>query len=494
MNENTEERHGDSEKAEVLEQTEQVEQARPEPEFRLTVATDKMAAYLSVVNRRDVGTISPAQILSFLAENGIVYGIKETEVEDYCAHQKFFLELLCAEGDPAEPEEDGEIVYYFRRDVKACPKEREDGTVDFRNLGMMQEIKADTVLCTLKLPEGGKDGTDIFGRPVKRRPGRVPRLPQGNNTYPSADGFSLLAKVDGCICYKNELVSIDDIYVIKGDVDHSVGNIMFSGSVLVHGDVRSGFKIVSGGDIQVRGVVEAAEIEAKGNITISLGMVGMGRGVFKAGGTVTAKYFENTTGYCEQNVFADFYVNSHITAGGSIVARGSRAAVLGGSYQAKKAIYVGTVGSDANIATLLEIMDARLIEAVSGARNPAVKQLSKRLEELMHTYDEFEKKRKFYQSGENIDFAMLKKLLLRKSHLERQIKECEDKLREMDKKDVFNDYKIAVKHIAYPGTKIVMGPFVYNLMQKEHHTKYVLDGHDIQRADVLPSDTIERNG
>ena len=52
------------------------------------------------------------------------------------------------------------------------------------------------------------------------------------------------------------------------------GNINFTGSVIVEGDVNEGMKVIASGDITVGGFVESAMIESGGDVTISGGIIG----------------------------------------------------------------------------------------------------------------------------------------------------------------------------------------------------------------------------
>ena len=57
-------------------------------------------------------------------------------------------------------------------------------------------------------------------------------------------------------------------FEVDGDVDVSIGNISFVGSIIVRGTIRSGFKVEAEGDIEVWGNVEAATVQSQGNVII----------------------------------------------------------------------------------------------------------------------------------------------------------------------------------------------------------------------------------
>lgn len=108
-------------------------------------------------------------------------------------------------------------------------------------------------------------------------------MPSGTNTVISEDKLSLLAAVDGCIENLHSRINVNDVFIVRGNVDSASGNVNANGSVIVQGDVMEGFSVKAGQDISVRGMVEGAILEAKGTISLSNGMNGMGRGTLKAG-------------------------------------------------------------------------------------------------------------------------------------------------------------------------------------------------------------------
>lgn len=79
-------------------------------------------------------------------------------------------------------------------------------------------------------------------------------------------------------------LAIESVYEIKEDVSLKTGNIDFNGTVIIRGDVPTGFSIKASGDILIDGLVEAAHIEAKGSVTIVKGIVGSRTGGIIAGG------------------------------------------------------------------------------------------------------------------------------------------------------------------------------------------------------------------
>ncbi len=138
-----------------------------------------------------------------------------------------------------------------------------------------------------------------------------------------------------------------NVYIVKKDVDFSTGNINFSGSVMVNGDVRSGFKIIAQDDVQVNGVVEDAVIESNGNVLLKTGFVGRGKGQIIAQGDVTVKFCENETIISEGDIYISEYVmHSKIITKGNLYVTDKTGLIVGGETYAVKCIEANVVGNE----------------------------------------------------------------------------------------------------------------------------------------------------
>lgn len=473
-------------------------EAEPKPELELQVATDKMAAYLRVQaapngNRE----VTCEEIMDFLRQAGICYGIFDGAIREYCEKKQFFLELKCAEGLPPVDEENGKIIYNFRTEQSNAPQQKEDGTVDYMNLGLVQNVSPGDVLCRIIPPSPGKDGIDIYNTPVEYTRGKIPKFPSGKNTIISEDGLTLTAAIDGCIEYKNAMLNINDAFVVHGDVGSSSGNIVFSGTVTVQGDVREGFTVKAGRDIIIRGFVEGATIEAGGNVTIAKGMNGMGKGVIRAEGDISGKYFENVSLFCKGNVYADVIMNSRTQAEGSVFLKGRNALLIGGSCQVGRRVYAGTIGNENNSHTEVCIASQELQKLLSDLAGGETEKLRASLASAKEKEAVYKTRiaalTREIAGNQNADAvkAELRSAILKKGHLEAEIRELEKKIAasEKDKQSSADFNVIGVKTI-FAGTKLKIGNFVQILSENFTNIKFYSDRGSIVNGPVLPSDRI----
>ena len=208
-------------------------------EFR--TENNNLTAFLRVKTIKPDQTLSYEEVADFLKQKKVSHGIREKAIREYCEQKKYFTELVCAQGLPPVDGEDGTLEFLFKVKQDIIPSAEDDGTVDYRDLGLVQNIRKGEPLCRITPPKPGSDGVDVFGRAIDFKEGLVPHFPTGRNIAASEDGLTLVALVDGCIEYKSMVLNVLDSYIVHGDVDGASGNIDTVGSVTVLGDVLKAF-------------------------------------------------------------------------------------------------------------------------------------------------------------------------------------------------------------------------------------------------------------
>ena len=470
----------------------------PKPQFDLTVSVDNMLAFLRVKPANADQVVTYDEVVDYLTQKGITYGICEDDIRDFCETRKFYTELLCAKGDLPVDGEDGSITYNFSTNTDFRPKERADGTVDFRDLDMVKNIAKGEELCRITPPVPGKDGTDVFNRTVPFKPGRSPLLPGGINTAVSEDGLALIAEVDGCINFTSSRIDVSEVFIVRGDVNSASGNINSIGSIIVQGDVREGFSVKAGKDISIHGMTEGAIIEAGGNITISNGMNGMGKGSLKAGGNIVGKYFENSILTAKGDIYADVLMNCRATAGGSIILKGNKASLIGGKYEAGQKIVAHNIGTGTSKATKVSIQSPKLNDLlVIGSEEESMEALEQQLTNAKNDLEDFQSKfadlraqiRADNQMEPEKQSQMIKAAIIKKAKMADEVQNIKDKLKIAgEKKNSLSEFKIVGSSVVYIGTKMSIGPFNLTLMNDYSNMKFYANADEIVFSPVLPSD------
>lgn len=261
-------------------------------------------------------------------------------------------DLLIAEGREPTPGRDGEITYKFRTDLDEIRLvEDERGKVNFRELGLIQNVEPKQVLAVATKPTAGRPGVDVFGKPVRPVPGKAARLRTNEYVEIGADGLTATAKINGCVHLDNMIITVKPVYIVRGDVNFSVGNVDFNGTVRVLGSVLEDFHIVARGDVVIDGDVEKATIECEGSVFVRGSILGKEGARINAGKDIVANIAVNADLRAAGDIrIAEELVNSTVTAGHAVRLDGAKRRLMGGRVTAYTEIRVGTVGSENGLA------------------------------------------------------------------------------------------------------------------------------------------------
>lgn len=314
---------------------------------QIQVARDKKLAHITVIPPQNEGPpLQREDVEKEIAAAGVAYGVSQECLDmlfgydpPYDRTEVLAQALLPQKGNNAE------IQYHFSSTKELRPKLLPDGSVDFKDLGLVQNVRAGDVLCT-KLPATpGIPGTDVTGRDIPPAPGRDIALPAGNGTKISDDGLRLVAAFDGQVDIANKRVIVMNTFTVKGDVGVGTGNIDFVGNVQVGGSVTTGFMVKAAGNVTVNGMLDGGAIEAGGNVTIQDGFNGLSVGAIKAGGDLKCKYLQNCKADVGNNVYTGSIVGSTVHCSGTINVLGAKSQIYNSSLTARHAINCVNVGS-----------------------------------------------------------------------------------------------------------------------------------------------------
>lgn len=324
----------------------------------VTVASDKMAAWLQVDPAYGGKELTRAMIADVLEQKGIVYGLKPEVIEDALA-QSYLPNTVVAEGFTPVKGKDAyfESLIEFP-DEKGRPKVREDGSVDYHDLGIVVTVEIGQHLMRKHPPTGGTTGMNVLGEELPSQVGKDKTFSEMKGSMISLEDSNLLiASTAGQPTLGPNYVKIDPVFRV-GDVGYQTGDIKFSGTVIVNGGVSSGFTITAGGDVIVTGPVEASVIESWGNIDLKAGVIGQGKAKIKSKGNIHAKFIENAHIESEGSIFvSDMIMHSDVTASDRIeVGTGAgKGQIVGGTCRATVLVKSKIIGSTASTTTMIEV-------------------------------------------------------------------------------------------------------------------------------------------
>lgn len=449
--------------------------------FDLTIAPNKMTAVARFYPPSNFGaSYTFEEIMEDLTLKKIKVGVDEEVIRNYLENKCFCKNYVIARGiDPIQGT-DASIEYFFNTNPNVKPEVKEDGSVNFFNLQTISSCKKGQVLARLTREDPGRPGINVCGERVMQRTVKKGQLKYARNIALDEDGLQLIAQVSGHVSLVDDKVFVSDVYEVN-DVDTSTGNIEYAGSVMIKGNVRTGFSVKAEGNIEVSGVVEGAVLEAGGNIIIARGVNGMGRGILKANGNVISKFIENANVSSGGYVQAEAILHSKVAAKGDIEVIGRKANITGGSICSGTMISAKTIGSTMGTDTFVEVgidptikarynqLQAELIDAKKNVNNmqPILTTLTKKL-----------------SAGEKLSPDQIKylqklaegcKMLQQK--IESHDKELED-LAEIMSNDTVAQIKVL--HEIYPGTKITISDVSMYVKQVSGHCRFIKSQGDVK--------------
>lgn len=355
-------------------------------DLMFTFASGEMEAYVTVLVPGKV--ITRKNLMERLEESGIVKGVIDEVIDQLVEGRYGERPLLIARGNIPYKGEDGWYEYFFRTDLNRRPKVMEDGSVDYQNIEWFEMVHAGQKVAYYHEAKEGQEGYTVTGKPIPARKGFEQRVLVGKGFKLEDDKKTYIALADGMVQLEgNELKITDHLEV--DEVNLATGNVSFSGSVHIRGDVTTGTTVRAGGDVVVDGNVEGATIISNGSVILKKGMNGTASGMIHSDKDVVSRFFEAVTVVAKGNIEVDKCLNSELCAGGKIT---STRVIAGGVAQAEKGFRVQNVGNQAGRETTLKVLvNEEDWQQYKQIKNE-IKEIAQEVQMLNKTYEEFKAK------------------------------------------------------------------------------------------------------
>ncbi|MDY6934237.1 MAG: FapA family protein [Spirochaetota bacterium] len=335
----------------------------PNPEYdgsvSIEVAEDEMKAYAIFSPPHFSGKhLELDEVLDALDAVGVVSGIEEDRIKTYLDAMNYRESLCAAEGRNPTHGRDARIDYKVRIDKSdSLFEEDEKGQVDFRNLDLLENVVVGQLLAVKVSADEGTPGRTVKNRILPAKSGKDIVMKYGKGTILSEDGLELTAEINGQVVFQNNKISIEPVYIVKGDVSLETGNIIFLGSIVISGNVQDNFIVRAAGNIEVKGSVQKAFLESEGDIIVRQGIVGRDESKIEStGGSVYAKFIQTSNVIAEKDVIvSEGILHSHVDAGDRILCNGRRARIVGGVIRAGGEVNARYLGSDSFTKTEIRV-------------------------------------------------------------------------------------------------------------------------------------------
>ncbi len=449
---------------------------------RVHIAPDRMAAYLEIRNDIDTpGELSVGHVLDALARLGVTEGIQRDIID---ATIEFFNEFgegeegaEIARGTPPKNGADGRVERLVTV-PSAGPKQNKNGTIDFRETGTIVPVKKGRPLVRIIPPGKGEDGHDVYGNVLKAKSGTPATVPQTENTTcHRGDPGVLVAAIDGSVVFAGGEMRVSACHCVAGHVDYATGNIRFQGTVKIGGDVKAGFTVEATGDIEVGGTVEDAVVKGGGDVTVTCGFVGSGKGVVEAGRCVRVGFVRNQTVRAGGDILVGGEAfNSTLTTQRRLLINGKGMGLRGGRAFAARGMELSNLGTEAEVKTVVELgCDAETWKSITQweERIAVLKKKSALYHNQLTEIENAKKKSK--QLFEKL-IEKMETVMEEKTAVDDQLRTLQARLKKLEHdKGVYRTPRLAVAGSTYPGVVLAILGFTKSVDRPLKRTAFSLE-------------------
>jgi uncharacterized protein len=363
----------------------------------VSIAENEMEAYLSLGVPEGLAEITINDILYKFYEYGVEKGINEKLIAKLLGAGQPVRNSVVAKGKQVVNGKDGSIKVLIDLDKNAKPMITDEGSVDFRNINLIKIVDQDQLLAVKEPPTEGEDGFTVTGRIIEARPGEDILLPRGKNTYLAEDGLQLFSSLIGNVFIEGDVLNVENVYVVKANVDFSTGNISYPGDVVINGDVKADFSVHTEGSIVVRGTVEAAElVSTNGDVEVKKGIIGTQqekKAKIVAGKSVKALFIQEAVVSAGKDVEVGSYIlNSAIHAEKDVIALRDRGMIAGSNVFSGSCVRAKNIGSISDTKTQIKVG-----KIVKGDVEFKAKQLDEELEVFIDEEKQLRKRMEFLE-------------------------------------------------------------------------------------------------
>ncbi len=406
-------------------------------------------AYIVMFPPRGGGLdVTREMIDKLLEKNHIVYNLNDQVINEAVENKRYRSEFLAASALMPVEGESGTVTYTYAQNNELVPKEGLNDFVDYKELGLIRNVRQGDVLAKITFPVEGIDGIDIRGRTIKAKKVKKADYKLGRNTALTEDGTTIYASCDGNVTYGAGAFNVDPSITINGDVDASTGNIDFIGDVIIKGEVMEGYSVYAERNLIITGNVNNATVKTGGTLV----MKGCINSSITAAGNINCQFCEHSRIYSNGNIIAANFLDCEVFCGGSLTS----GSLGGGIYTVLCSAEVTNLGTRAYAYTELTSGNDAILIKERAELLEDMEKLDARIAECSKIIDFLNTKRR--ENGRLPDDKevllgdMVKKRLgtqMEKKQLDTQISAINDSL--VGQKNV-----ITCKGRIYPNTRIYM--------------------------------------
>ncbi len=368
----------------------------------VVIASDKLSAQLVITPGYDPAMLTAPLLKEIIRGRGVevtdftTQALEELTRNKPQGDQTVSVDIACAQ--PPVNGTDGSVQWFVDEKEPSADDQQNGGddasntdtgsdqdTVSHYNRCAFVMVETGDQVGRIHPPVLGQDGRDITGNTLPAKTGKDYPLQIDESLMRRADG-TLIAQQDGVLYREAGKAQIRKKIEIRDYVDFSTGNLDFDGDIAIAKGVRDCFIVKATGNVEVKGLVEAATIETGKDLIVTGGFAGREQGHAYVGGSLRGKYLDNVQGHINQDLCMDREViNCELTIDGGI--NSPHGSIIGGRLTPTGKINIGTLGSGAGVETSLVIGSVPRLDPFAEKLDAMVQALTKDADKLTEEQD-----------------------------------------------------------------------------------------------------------
>jgi len=438
------------------------------------ISDDRMTAYLIFTAPLNGGRdITLNDAIREIKEHEVQAEINEAAITQAITEKMYNSRILVAKGKLPVNGIDGHIDYQFECSSALKPKTNERDEMDYKDLGLVTNILAGTLIANIAFPTLGDDGIDVCGVPHNAMPGKDAKFTVGKGTTLSEDGSAITAEIDGNLKWNKDHFTVEDVLLIGEDVGPSTGNVEFIGNVQIKGNVLEGFTVKSKKNVLINGTANNANIIADGDIEIKLGSV---NSTLNAKGNIKIGFCESTTIECGGDLTSASFVASEIFCHGTAYAITGKGIVIGGKMTCLKGMVFNTVGSESYTKTRLTLGNGAILAEEKLNLEKEEAKLTEQIGKLVQLIDMLNLSKKKLGTLPRDKEDMLSTSIRSRFKFSNEIKQITKRIAEIEASFLDSvNLNIEVRKSVFPGVTVRIGTLSKKIDHKNDRCRISID-------------------
>ncbi len=308
-------------------------------------------------------------------------------------------------------------------------------------------------------PSLGCAGRDVRGLTIPAYEGKPVRVKFDESISLSDDGV-LTSCVDGVLSRSGIRISVREFLEITGNVDFSTGHIDFEGDAKIHKGIRDLFEVRATGNIEIGQLIEAATVEAGGDIYARGGIAGRERGKISAKGDMTIRYLDSSSVSVGGTLrFEREMINCNASVMGSIESPGG--AIIGGEITVVGRLLASVLGSSSQVVTTIHAASVPMLEDKLEALRKVIEDFQGREEKVKREITRLAEPGRVLSPDDRVRVkelgAELKGIQSKRTTCEASSKDLAERIASIRTVD------INIEKMLHAGVRIVVGNQIYRI-------------------------------